>query len=118
MLKTYLTLAIRQLRKHALYSFINILGLSVGIAIVLLLGAYVHFETSYDSYHEKADKLYQLNSNLYWERFDAFSAYDLAPLIHQSIPGVSNVARKHWGYGELKIKVNGIERKESDEMWF
>lgn len=118
MLKTYLTLAFRQLRKHALYSSINILGLGVGIAIVLVLGRYVYFETSYDSFHEKSDRLYQLNSNLYWESFDAFSAYDLGPMLKQSIPGVKNIARKHWGYGELRLNVNGKERKESEEMWF
>src|ERR1700754_1496606 len=72
MLKTYLTLAFRQLRKHPLYSAINILGLSVGIAIVLVLGCYLHFETSYESSHEKADQLYLVNSNLYAEEFDAY----------------------------------------------
>lgn len=116
MLKTYLTLALRQLRKHALYSTINILGLSVGIAIVLVLGSYIHFETSWDAFNEKADKLYQVNSNLYWESLDDFSAYDLGPMIKESIPGVKNIARKHWGYGELKLK--GEDKPTGSDLWF
>jgi putative ABC transport system permease protein len=117
MLKTYLILAFRQLRKHTLYSAINIAGLSVGIAIVLVLGCYLYFETSYETSHEKADRLYQVNSNLYWESFDAFAAYDLGPAIQQSIPGVKNVMRKHWGYGELKLR-DDDKTKENGDVWF
>ena len=118
MLKTYLTLAVRQLRKHALYSGINIFGLSAGIAIVLVLGQYVRFETSFDSFHEKSDRLYMLQSNLYWEDFDAFTAYDLAPMLKESIPGVKNVARKHFGYGEIILKDEHGDKKTSESTWF
>ncbi len=117
MLKTYLTLAIRQLRKHALYSSINILGLSVGIAIVLVLGSYIHFETSYESMHKKADNLYRITSNFYWESFDDFTAFDLGPMLKESIPGVKNISRKHWGYGELTLPQDG-KKAGASSMWF
>ncbi len=44
MLKNYLKVAVRHLRKEKLYAFINLLGLSVGVAIVILITLFVHHE--------------------------------------------------------------------------
>lgn len=60
MLKNYLTIALRNLRKQAGYTFINISGLAVGIACCLLIFLYVRHELSYDRYHEKADRIYRV----------------------------------------------------------
>ena len=48
MLKNYFTVAIRNLRKHSFYSFINVAGLSTGIAVCLIIVLFVLNETSYD----------------------------------------------------------------------
>ena len=50
MLKNYLKVAFRSLVKQRIYSVINILGLSVGIASALLITLYVQYEFSYDKY--------------------------------------------------------------------
>jgi putative ABC transport system permease protein len=50
-------LAWRNLKKNRLYAFINILGLTVGIASCLLIGIYVKHETSYDNFHVNADRI-------------------------------------------------------------
>jgi len=49
MLKNHLLLAIRQLRKNRVYSFINITGLSLGMAIALLIGGWVHDELAFNT---------------------------------------------------------------------
>ena len=48
MLKSYLTIAWRNLRRHRAFSFINIGGLAVGMASALLIFLYVQDELSYD----------------------------------------------------------------------
>ena len=51
MYNTYLKIAWRNILKHKLYSGINIIGLSIGIAASLLIGVYIKSELSYDLFH-------------------------------------------------------------------
>jgi ABC-type antimicrobial peptide transport system permease subunit len=51
MLRNYLTIALRYLLKHKAYALINIGGLSVGLAVALLIGLWVHDERFHDRYH-------------------------------------------------------------------
>ena len=60
MFRNYLKVAARNLLKHKVYSFINILGLAVGIAASVLIFLYVADELSYDRFHEKADRTYRM----------------------------------------------------------
>ncbi|OEK01536.1 hypothetical protein BFP97_08370 [Roseivirga sp. 4D4] len=60
MFKNYLTTVFRQIFKNKLFSFINILGLSFGMAICLVIYQYVSFHTSFDKYNENADQLFRL----------------------------------------------------------
>lgn len=60
MLKNYIVIALRNLRKNATYSFINIAGLSIGITCSLLILLWVFDELSFDRFHPKSDKLYQV----------------------------------------------------------
>ncbi len=65
MLKNYLKIAFRNLFKHKVFSLINISGLAIGIAAFLLILQYVTFETSYDKFQEKGDRIYRLQQNRY-----------------------------------------------------
>lgn len=60
MLKNYLKVTLRTLRKQPVYTAINVVGLGVGIAACLLIGLYVHDELSYDEYHVRKDRIYRL----------------------------------------------------------
>ena len=64
MFKNYLILAFRNLRKQKGYAIINIAGLSLGMACCILIVGFIMTELSYDRYHEKADQIYRLISNL------------------------------------------------------
>ncbi|NVK86026.1 MAG: ABC transporter permease, partial [Cytophagia bacterium] len=59
MLKNYFKVAFRNLLKHKGFSFINILGLSVGLTCCLLIGLYINEEMSYDRFHENVDETYR-----------------------------------------------------------
>ena len=61
MFKNYIKIALRNLKKHKGYSFINISGLSIGIALCLLILVFVKHQLSYDSFHENSDRTYRVN---------------------------------------------------------
>jgi putative ABC transport system permease protein len=60
MFKNYFIVTIRNLFKNSTYSFINIAGLSIGIACSLLILLWVYDELSYDRFIPKVDRLYQV----------------------------------------------------------
>jgi putative ABC transport system permease protein len=60
MINNYLLIALRHIRKHFNYSLINIAGLSLGLAICLLLTIWVRHELSFDSFHTNYQRLYRL----------------------------------------------------------
>lgn len=59
MLKNYLLIALRSLRKNITYSSINIFGLSIGLATCLLILTWISHELSYDHFHEKSSSIYR-----------------------------------------------------------
>src|SRR5258708_1414965 len=61
MLKNYFKIALRNLRKSKMYSFINITGLSAGLAVSILLLLWVKDELSYDRFNVNAANLYKLS---------------------------------------------------------
>jgi len=67
MLKNYLLITFRNLRKNGFYSFINITGLAIGITCSILILLWVADETSYDKFHPKADRLYQVWVNAHFD---------------------------------------------------
>jgi len=62
MFKNYITVALRNLINHKLYSAINIVGLAVGLAACVLIALFVQDEFSYDKQWAKADNLYRLHT--------------------------------------------------------
>ena len=60
MLRNYLTVAMRHLLRHRFYSLINIVGLAVGFACVVLMLLFVQDELSFDGHHEKRDRIYHV----------------------------------------------------------
>ncbi len=61
MLLNYLKIAFRNFIKYKSFSAINVLGLTIGIALCLLILTYVNHEFSYDQFHEKSDRIVRLN---------------------------------------------------------
>lgn len=63
MLKNYIKIAWRNLFRNKAYSAINIGGLAIGIAACLLILQYVSFETSYEDFHDKKDRIYRVKQS-------------------------------------------------------
>jgi putative ABC transport system permease protein len=64
MIKNYLKIAWRSLLKNKTTSFINITGLSVGMAAAVLIMLWVQNELNFDNYHNDADKIYRLTTHI------------------------------------------------------
>ena len=60
MFKNHITVAIRTLLRHKVYSFVNISGLAVGIACCMLIMLFVQDELSYDRFHKNADQIHRV----------------------------------------------------------
>jgi putative ABC transport system permease protein len=58
MLKNYIKVAFRNIRRYKTYSLINLVGLAVGLAACVMILLWVQDELSYDRFHEKADDIY------------------------------------------------------------
>jgi putative ABC transport system permease protein len=64
MIRNYVKIALRNILRNKVYSLINILGLSSGVACCLLLSLYVREELSYDRHHTRLSDLYRIDSDL------------------------------------------------------
>ena len=69
MVLNYLTIARRNLQKRKLYSIINALGLSIGLAFCVLIFLYVKDELSFDRFHTNLDRIYRIEEKSFdtWE---------------------------------------------------
>lgn len=63
MWKNYLTITLRSLRKNKAYSFINILGLAIGMAAGFMILQYVYYETTYDSFFENKENIFRVRTD-------------------------------------------------------
>ena len=64
MIRNYLRIAFRNLWRHRGFSFLNIIGLTIGMTAFYLIFLYVRFELSYDSFHTKADRIYRIVADI------------------------------------------------------
>lgn len=59
MFRNYLTVISRNIIQHKLYAAINVIGLALGYAAFVLIAIYLDYETSYESFHNKAERIYR-----------------------------------------------------------
>ncbi|WP_291199591.1 ABC transporter permease [Dyadobacter sp.] len=100
MLKNYFKIAFRNLWKHKVFSFINIMGLTVGMSACLLISMYVNFELTYDAFHSKSDRIYRLVTDVITpsETINAgITSWAFGPTIKQDFPEVEAYTRTNGG---------------------
>ncbi len=96
MLKNILKITLRNLARRKIYSFINILGLSVGLASCLIIFLFVKNEVSYDRFNLKSENIYRIvrDATVSNQQFTlARINYSFADLVSENIPGVQKVTR-------------------------
>jgi putative ABC transport system permease protein len=96
MFRNYLKIAFRNLWKHKAFSFINIMGLTVGLTAGFLIFLYVRFELSYDTEYDNTNNIYRLNTDIKTPTETiktGASSWAFAPNIKLDFPEVSAFVR-------------------------
>ena len=118
MLKNYLKIAVRNLWKHKVFSLINILGLSVGMAAGFLIFLYVNFELTYDRFHSKADRIYRMVTDVQTpsETIKAdITTWTFGPFAKQEFPEIEAYART--GGGSFLVRKGDIKFQENNTLF-
>lgn len=87
MFKNHFFVALRNFKKRKSFTFINILGLTVGMTVCLLILTYARYEMSFDHFHSKADNIYRVTVDMY--NGDGFQVADA-----QCYPGAGKLAKE------------------------
>jgi putative ABC transport system permease protein len=119
MIKNYFKIAFRNLWKNKVFSFINIMGLTVGMTACFLIFLYVKFELSYDSFNTKADRIYRVVSDIKTptEVLHANGpAWAVAPNAKDEFPEIESFVRIAGGDNVL-IKKGNIKFQETNAAW-
>jgi putative ABC transport system permease protein len=107
MLKSYLTTAWRSIRKNKVFSLINIVGLSLGMAACLLILQYVNFELSYDQFNKNVGDLYRVYNDRYQNgkliQHGTITYSGISKAMQDDFPEVINHARVE-PFGQLIVK--------------
>lgn len=117
MFKNYLKVALRNLWKNKGFSAINIIGLSVGIAVCLLITLYVIDELSYDKFNTKADRIDRVDGDIQFggNHFILAVAPDpMGPTLKKDFPQIEQYTRFR-GYGGFLVK-KGTENVQEDNV--
>ena len=97
MIKHYLTIAVRNLRKHKAFSIINILGLSIGLTCCLLMAIYVEHELSYDHFQQKGSRIVRMVMDYRFEGSEpqkiAVTSTKVFPAFKRNFPEVESGVR-------------------------
>jgi putative ABC transport system permease protein len=67
MLQNYLKITWRNLRRNRVYAFLNIVGLSMGIACGLLVFWFIRFHTTHDAFHSNIDRIYEVTTEFHFD---------------------------------------------------
>ncbi|MEM6515665.1 MAG: ABC transporter permease, partial [Bacteroidota bacterium] len=117
MLKNHLKIAFRSFWKNKLNSFINLVGLSFGLAACTLIAMYVSHEKSYDRFHEDSDRIlnlksyFEMNGNrIGMSRFSAIVASELK----DKSPHIEDAFRYFTSQDPISIKTS----KASTEIFY
>lgn len=93
---TYLVVYFRFLSRHRMLSLINIFGLSVGFAACIFIGLYIHEELSYDRYHDKAERIFVVTTDITSEESVtkvSTASTALAPRLNATFPEIEEAVR-------------------------
>ena len=107
MIKNYIKRAFKNIRKQKGFSFINIIGLGVGIAACILIFLWVNNQLSYDQFHKNSESLYALSFN------DGGSnmASPVAGYLKKNYPQIINSTRFK-NTGRTRVRANDKDMME------
>ena len=118
MIKNYFKIAWRTIQKNRLYSVINITGLSIGLAVCMLITLFVKDELSFDKFQKKKNEIYRLVVNETSPKGEKFQ-FGITGMVHgpafqKQIPELQSMVRFEGDKVNIKYK-NDTENLFQDE---
>jgi putative ABC transport system permease protein len=121
MFRNYLSIAYRTLLKNKAFSFINLLGLAIGMAAFLFIIRYVRFERSYEGYNKNASNIFRVTLDLYkgneYVVTDCETYAAVGPMLKDKMPEVLDFARMYHNDGLQDIRI-GAENFLEEGIYF
>ncbi|MFK7757864.1 MAG: FtsX-like permease family protein [Flavobacteriales bacterium] len=121
MIKNYIKIAWRNLGKNKVFSFINIFGLAIGLAISLLLFLFTMHEKSFDTMHGNINNIYRVLLHVEDENPEVWCNVPsaLTPALNTEIPNVESAARllKH-NFGEPAFVIANEDKFKEDNLYW
>ena len=118
MIRNYIKIAWRNIRKNKLYSAVNIIGLTTGIAACLLIGLYIWNEVTYDNFHDKADRIAKVYMDYQYSGTRSqtdVTGTKVGPQFQRTFPQVETYVRTMKSSSSVS---NGIESFEEDGILY
>lgn len=112
MFKNYFKTAFRNLARNKIYSFINIFGLSIGLACAMLIMLYVKDEVSFDRFHKNASSIYRIAKKTKRGQ-NGTTGFLQGPRFTQNVPGIKSFVRVQASSEDVK---NGTEVQEQNDV--
>ncbi len=116
LLKNYITTALRNISKQKIYSFVNIIGLSIGIAVSIIITLYVLHELSFDKHHENSKDIYRIVRSKNNESGYICTPPPLSNTLKQNVPEVKAICRI-LPTPDLLVKFNDNKFVEKNIYW-
>ncbi|NJM25016.1 MAG: FtsX-like permease family protein [Bacteroidia bacterium] len=120
MIKSYFTTASRSLRAHRSNTFINVVGLVVGIASAIILLSIIRFETSFEHQHTALDRIYRIVRVSQVEgqtEYRTGVSYPLPPVIDEEVPQVEVITSVlYWGWAGIQVDVTDETGKSHNKF--
>ncbi|MES2110884.1 MAG: ABC transporter permease [Bacteroidota bacterium] len=95
MIKSYFKTALRGFKRHKLFTFINVIGLSIGISACLVIYMIVHYDLTFDKFHNDSDRLYRVVSYYTFQGEKGYNSGVCGPLpaaLKTQATGIETVA--------------------------
>ena len=102
MFKNYFKTAFRNLTRNKIYSFINIFGLSIGLACAMLIMLYVKDEVSFDRFHKNVNSIYRIARKSKQNDENGSTGFLQGPRFTQNVPGIKSFVRVQGGSEDIK----------------
>ena len=125
MLKNYFKTAFRNLQRNKVYAFINIAGLSIGLACAMLIILYVKDEVSYDRFHSNGNNIYRIvtestNNHDGKGQKDGNTGFFQGPRFTATVPEIQSFVRLQHSYEDIKqgTEVTSQELLKVDSNFF
>ncbi len=119
MIKNYFITSLRNIKNHRMFSMINVLGLSIGLAASLLAVFYIRDEMAYDRYNEKARRISRVKALLHRDGQDINiigAGYPVGPALIQGFSEVEDAVRFRQS-DSIRVKAGEKSFRESNVVY-